>query len=183
MTKPAARAFYRHRTRKDFAQVFGLFPNEKYDRRSYANIASVLWAESGQEAAYEFVRRLLLSVLIGNADMHLKNWALLYPDRRRPVLSAAYDFVATLPYLPNDKLALNFGDSRSLSEITVAQVRRFADAARMPTSPLWQIVTETAERTVAAWETLEHTDLLPHDMRTVIGSQILAVATAIRRSP
>jgi len=119
-------------------------------------------------------------VLIGNADMHLKNWSLLYPDRRTPVLSPAYDFVATLPYLPNDKLALNFGDSRSLGEITVDQVRRFADTARMPASPLWQIVAETAERTVTAWETLQHADLLPKDMRAAIGRQILAVATAIR---
>ena len=167
---------------EDFAQVFGLFPSDKYDRRSYANIASVLWAETGQEATYDFVRRLVFSVLIGNADMHLKNWSLLYPDHRTPVLSPAYDFVATLPYLPNDRLALNFGDSRSLNEITVDQVRRFADTARLPVSPLWQTVTETAERTVAAWQTLELTPLLPHDMRTAIGNQILAVATNIRRN-
>ena len=112
---------------EDFAQVFGLFPNDKYDHRSYANIASVLWAETGQEATYEFVRRLVFSVLIGNADMHLKNWSLLYPDRRTPVLSPAYVFVATLPYIPNDQRALNVGERRSLSEITVDQVRRFAD--------------------------------------------------------
>ena len=31
----------------------------------------------------------------------------------------------------------------SLKEITVNQVRRFADTARLPVSPLWQIVTET----------------------------------------
>ena len=31
---------------EDFAQVFGLFPEEKYKGRSYANIATVLWAES-----------------------------------------------------------------------------------------------------------------------------------------
>jgi hypothetical protein len=52
---------------------------------------------------------------------------------------------------------------------------------RPPASPLWQIVTETAERTAAAWQTLELTALLPHHMRTAIGSQILAVATNIRR--
>ncbi len=121
---------------EDFAQVFGLFPDDKYGRRSYANIAAVLWAETGEEATWEFVRRLVFSVLIGNADMHLKNWSLLYPDKRTPVLSPAYDFIATLPYLPKDELALNFGDSRSLSEITPDQMRRFADAARIPASPL-----------------------------------------------
>jgi hypothetical protein len=30
------------------------------------------------------VRRVVFSVLIGNADMHLKNWSLRYPDRRKP---------------------------------------------------------------------------------------------------
>ena len=64
--------------------------------------------------------------------------------------------------------------------IGVDQVRRFADTARLPTSPLWQIVTETAERTVAAWQALELKALLPHEMRTAIGNQILAVATNIR---
>ena len=48
--------------------------------------------------------------------MHLKNWSLLCPDRRRPVLSPGYDFVATLPYIPNDTLALSFGGSRSLAD-------------------------------------------------------------------
>jgi serine/threonine-protein kinase HipA len=165
---------------EDFAQVFGLFPGDKYGRRSYANIASVLWAETGEEATYEFVRRLVFSVLIGNADMHLKNWSLLYPDRRTPVLSPAYDFVATLPYLPNDDLALNFGGSRSLAEITTGQMRHFADAARIPASPLWQIAVETAGRTVAEWKKLEHTNLLATDMRASIEKQIHTVAAAVK---
>jgi hypothetical protein len=42
---------------EDFAQVFGLFPDDKYGGRSYANIAAMLWA--GEEGAYEFVRRLV----------------------------------------------------------------------------------------------------------------------------
>jgi len=162
---------------EDFAQVFGLFPDNKYDRRSYANIASVLWAETGEDGTYEFVRRLVFSVLIGNADMHLKNWSLLYPDGRTPVLSPAYDFVATLPYISGDQLALTFGGSRSLSEVTVDQVRRFADTARLPASPVWRIVTETMERTVAAWKTLDQKDLLTADIRNIIDHQIQTVVT------
>ena len=94
---------------EDFAQVFGQFPEDKYKAVSYANIARVLWAETGEQGAYEFIRRLTFSVLIGNADMHLKNWSLLYPDTRTPVLSPAYDFVSTLPYIAGDKLALTLG--------------------------------------------------------------------------
>jgi serine/threonine-protein kinase HipA len=165
---------------EDFAQVFGRYPNHKYKFHSYSNIAAVLWAESGEESTYEFVRRLVFSVLIGNADMHLKNWSLLYPDRRKPVLSPGYDFVATLPYIPNDTLGLSFGDSRSLSEITPDQIRRFADTARIPASPLWQIAVETAERTVAAWKTLEQADVLPKDLRASIEKQIFAVAATVK---
>jgi serine/threonine-protein kinase HipA len=161
---------------EDFAQVFGLYPDDKYHHRSYANIASVLWAETGEAGTYEFFRRLVFSVLIGNGDMHLKNWSLLHLDRRTPVLSPAYDFVATLPYIPNDSLALSFGGSRSLSEIGTDQVRRFADTARLPASPLWTIVTDITERTVAAWERLPEKDLLSEKMRKAIGEQILTVA-------
>jgi serine/threonine-protein kinase HipA len=165
---------------EDFAQVFGEFPNNKYRFHSYANIAAVLWAEIGEDAVIEFVRRLVFSVVIGNADMHLKNWSLLYPDRRRPALSPGYDFVATLSYIPGDTLALSFGDSRSLSEITPEQMRRFADAARIPVSPLWKIAVETAERTAESWKSLEQADVLPKDLKESIGRQILGVAARVK---
>jgi serine/threonine-protein kinase HipA len=165
---------------EDFAQVFGEFPNNKYKFHSYANIAAVLWAEIGEDAVIEFVRRLVFSVVIGNADMHLKNWSLLYPDRRTPALSPGYDFVSTLPYIPGDTLALSFGDSRSLSEITPDQLRRFADTARIPASPLWKIAVETAERTAESWKTLEQADALPKDLKDSIGSQILRVAASVK---
>jgi serine/threonine-protein kinase HipA len=164
---------------EDFAQVFGLYPDDKYRHRSYANIAAVLWAETGEAGTYEFFRRLVFSVMIGNADMHLKNWSLLYPDRRTPVLSPAYDLVATLPYIPNDGLALTFGGSRSLTEITTDQVRRLADTARLPASPLWPMVVDIADRTTEAWEKLGEKDLLPADMRKSIGNQIMAVAKTV----
>jgi len=160
---------------EDFVQVYGLFADDKYGHRSYANIASVLWAETGEAGAYEFVRRLVFSVMIGNGDMHLKNWSLLYPDGRTPVLSPSYDFVATFPYIPGDKLALNFGGSQSLTEITVDQVRRFTDTARLPASPVWKIVCETVEKTRAAWQKLDQKDLLPAFLRTALEKQIATV--------
>jgi serine/threonine-protein kinase HipA len=164
---------------EDFAQVFGLFPEDKYGSRSYANIASVLWAETGDADTYEFIRRLVFSVLIGNADMHLKNWSLLYPDGRTPVLSPAYDFVATLPYIPGDRLALTFGGSRSLNEITLDQVRRFTDTARLPMKPVWETVRETVERTAEAWKTLNHKDLLPAETLKIVDHQIQKISVGM----
>jgi len=160
---------------EDFAQVFGLFPDDKYGHRSFANIATVLWAETGEKSTYEFMRRLAYSILIGNGDMHLKNWSLLYPDGRTPELSPAYDFVATFPYIPNDRLALNFGGGNSLNEIPLSQVRRLADQAGLPLTPIARVVQETVERTRDEWRRLEEKELLPADLRKAIGEHIEAV--------
>jgi serine/threonine-protein kinase HipA len=110
--------------------------------------------------------------MIGNGDMHLKNWSLLYPDGSTPVLSPAYDFVSTVPYIANDKLGLNFGGSQSLNEITPDQVRRFCDTAHLPVSPVWRIVLETLERTAEAWKTLEQRYLLSSHIRRTLDGQI-----------
>jgi serine/threonine-protein kinase HipA len=165
---------------EDFAQVFGLFPDDKYGHRSYASIASVLWPETGEEGTWEFVRRLFFSVMIGNGDMHLKNWSLLYPDERTPILSPAYDFVSTVPYLPSDTLGLTFGGSRALSGITKDQVRRFADTASLPTSPIWEIVREIADVTMDAWNKLDARGVLPADLRDAISAQLDTAARGTR---
>jgi serine/threonine-protein kinase HipA len=162
---------------EDFAQVFGLYPEDKYKSRSYANIASVLAAEAGSTAVDEFVRRLIFSVAIGNGDMHLKNWTLIYRDGRRPDLSPAYDLLSTIPYIPNDGLALSFGGERSLYQVTQAQVRRLAERARLAASPLWDITTETLERTRAAWEGLEARSAIPGRIGEAIGRQIRKVCS------
>lgn len=88
--------------------------------------------------------------------------------------------MGTLPYIPGDTLALSFGDSRSLSEVTPDQMRRFADTARIPTGPLWKIAVETAERTAESWKSLEQADALPNDLKGSIGRQILGVAAGIK---
>ena len=121
-------------------------------------------------------------MLIGNADMHLKNWSLLYPDGRTPVLSPAYDFVATLPHIPGDRMALTFGGSRSLNEITLDQVRRFTDTARLPMKPVWETVRETVELTVEAWKTLDHKDLLPSETLEIIDQQIQKISAGMAAS-
>lgn len=160
---------------EDFAQVFGQFPDSKYKKHSYANIAFVLGAESGEESTYEFIRRIIFSIIIGNADMHLKNWSLLYPDARKPILSPAYDYVSTILYLPGN-LALTFGKSRSLHTITKDQVRRFADTAHLPMKPTWEIVNQTVDQTKESWSSLEHKDILPASIHKAIEEQIHKVS-------
>ena len=82
---------------EDFAQVFAAA--DKYDSKiNYQSIANVIWQEIGLDAVLEYVRRLVHMVLIGNADMHLKNWSLIYPDGVHAKLAPAYDLVSTIVY-------------------------------------------------------------------------------------
>ncbi|KRB97886.1 hypothetical protein ASE11_13750 [Hydrogenophaga sp. Root209] len=84
---------------EDFAQVFGLPPEQKY-AESYVAIAAVLMSlpRCGQAAVHELLRRIEVNELLGNADMHLKNLGLLYRDRRHAELAPAYDITSTLIY-------------------------------------------------------------------------------------
>jgi serine/threonine protein kinase HipA of HipAB toxin-antitoxin module len=47
-------------------------------------IGRVLGIETGTADVAEFIRRLVFSTLTGNGDIHLKNWSLIYSDRRTP---------------------------------------------------------------------------------------------------
>ena len=93
----------------------------------------------------KFVRRLTFNTLIGNADMHLKNWSLLYPDRRCAALAPAYDFVATIAYIPNDTAALKFSRTRLFSEFSEDELSHLAAKAMLPE----RLVLDTARETVA----------------------------------
>lgn len=82
---------------EDFAQVRGFYPDKKYEGNS-ETLAKLIYRGSDVDSLLEFVRRLTFHILIRNGDAHLKNWSLLYLDRRRPALSPAYDLVSTWPY-------------------------------------------------------------------------------------
>ena len=80
---------------EDFAQVYGVYPENKYKNASSRNIATVLGTEGTDADVAEFIRRLVFNTLIGNGDMHLKNWSLIYRDRRT-ASCAAVDEAQTL---------------------------------------------------------------------------------------
>jgi serine/threonine-protein kinase HipA len=136
---------------EDFAQVFRIYPEAKYEKANYANIAAVIAAEAGAPAVGEFVRRVVFNVLIGNGDMHLKNWSLIYPDRRTAMLSPAYDFVSTIPYIKNDKLGLNVATTKEFDQVTEAEFMAFAKKAKLPQAQTLATVKDTVERFNEVW--------------------------------
>lgn len=136
---------------EDFAQVFSVYPDEKYDKASYRNILEVLADATDEQSVDQFIRRLTFSVLIGNGDMHLKNWSLIYPDGRRPILSPAYDLLSTIAYLPGEQAALKFRRSKDWSDFNEETLVRLADKARIAATPVLKAARETIERFDAVW--------------------------------
>lgn len=143
---------------EDFAQVFGVFPEQKYQKANYGLIGRVLGIETGAAGVAEFVRRLVFNTLIGNADMHLKNWSLIYPDGRTPALSPAYDFVSTIPYLPNSTAALNFSRTKEMTKLSRDELLHLAGKAALPEKLVIDTAAETVARFREIW-TSEKTNL------------------------
>lgn len=136
---------------EDFAQVFGVFADDKYDNASYRQILSVLAIETDESSIVEFIRRLTYSVLIGNGDMHLKNWSLIYPGGHRPSLSPAYDLVATVACIPEEDSALKFHRSRDWQSFNYKELEIIADRAKVPTRLIVGTAKETVERFDEVW--------------------------------
>jgi serine/threonine-protein kinase HipA len=138
---------------EDFAQIFGIYPDDKYKKASYRNLAEVISAEAGNEGVIEFIRRLVFNTLIGNADMHLKNWSLIYPDRRKAALAPAYDFVSTIQYIPDENAALNFSRTKRMDQFSRDELAHMAGKARLPEKLVLDAATETVARFHDAWRT------------------------------
>ena len=163
---------------EDFAQVFGIYPEKKYDKASTVNIASVIAAESDQDDTREFIRRLTFNTLIGNADMHLKNWSVYYPDRRVARLAPAYDFVSTIPYIPDHSAALKFSRTKRFDGFDEEELEHFAGRARLPKALVIDAARETVELFHQYWSAEKNNLPLYPDVVSKIEKHIRTVPIA-----
>jgi serine/threonine-protein kinase HipA len=137
---------------EDFAQVFGVFPDDKYRRASYANIGRVLGIETSPADISEYIRRLVFNALIGNGDMHLKNWSLIYADSRTPALSPAYDFVSTIPYMDGeDTAALNYSRTKKMTKFNVDELTHLARKSLLPEKEVIDAARDTIRKFRDIW--------------------------------
>ncbi len=163
---------------EDFAQVFGIYPEAKYDKASIRNIASVVGLESHQKDIEELVRRLVFNVLIGNADMHLKNWSLMYTDQQNASLAPAYDFVSTICYIPDEKFALKFSRTKRFAEFSFDELSHLAGKARLPEKLVLNTAKETVTRFHEAWSTKKNNLALSMDMVATIDKHLNKIPVA-----
>jgi serine/threonine-protein kinase HipA len=138
--------------------------------------------------------------LIGNADMHLKNWSLIYPDTRTARRSPAYDFVATVACLAEDKRALSLARSKAYDSLMRDLFIRLAAKAQLPEKLTLDTMEETVACFSAQWRTYQGaldlklrtaiqrhlkpspsgTTLAPHSTMIIVGTPIRPVSPALR---
>jgi serine/threonine-protein kinase HipA len=102
---------------EDFCQILGLDPDQRFppdsgDRHRFGAASEFTQRQAatveglglvvarllGPGGAVEFLRRCVFMVAAGNGDAHLKNWSVIYPDRRNAAWSPLYDQVSTIAW-------------------------------------------------------------------------------------
>lgn len=153
---------------EDFAQVRNVVgEHDKYHAASYESVGRVIAAVVGTESTRVYVERLVFMLLSGNADMHLKNWSLIYRDGRHPQLAPAYDLVATRAFEgTNRNLALKLAKTRVFEEIDLAAFRRLAQKMGLEPTDVVEWVEECAARIRACWPTYR-AELPTHQARVL----------------
>jgi len=154
----AIRRFDRHDNDRihmeDFGQILVKYPHEKYNATNYEQIGKIIYQYSGDGLtdAQQFVRRLLVNILLANGDAHLKNWSLFYPDRMAARLSPAYDIVTTNVYIEDEiKLALNLGKSKEWYKTTSENFKYWADKSDIPWRAIKPHINDTMDKARSLW--------------------------------
>ncbi|ANH09192.1 type II toxin-antitoxin system HipA family toxin [Shinella sp. HZN7] len=161
---------------EDFAQIFGVFPDHKYDKGNYRMIGRVLGIETGAADVAEFIRRLVFSTLIGNGDMHLKNWSLIYHDRRTPMLSPAYDLLSTIPYIEGeDTAALNFSRTKKMAALSMDELAHLAAKAELSENLVLDTARETVERFRVVWDAEKNNLPMAAKVRDMIDAHVPSI--------
>jgi serine/threonine-protein kinase HipA len=167
---------------EDFAQIFNQYPADKYHNVSYVNMLSGIWRAMGEEQAKEFVRRLVFSIGIGNADMHLKNWSVIYLDGKTPQLTPAYDYLSTIVYIPNDKLALTLARTKEWEQINGDLLERFARRAGVPRGVVLTAAHEMVERIQDELPHMNDQGLLPPHFIDALERHMAGIPLFARRA-
>jgi len=105
----------RKRPMEDLCQLSGRLTEDKY-KGSHEQVAKVIGLHSTQPLLdlVRFHEQVVFSFLIGNNDMHLKNFSLYAPTGTGHVLAPAYDLIASQLLLPSatEDLALTLNGRR-----------------------------------------------------------------------
>jgi len=146
---------------EDFCQALSLPPTRKYEQDGgppLAAIAACLNAHSTTPA--DDIARLLqwvaFGVVVGNADRHAKNLALLYGEDASIRLAPFYDLVCTRHWRQlSTRSAMSVGGAVEPGTVTRKHWRALAAACEVGGTWLEDLVLRVAARVETEWAALE----------------------------
>lgn len=119
---------------EDFSQAMGIPSVEKYER-NYAGYLKGMFDILRKHSAdplrdqVELWKRVILNILIGNTDGHIKNSSLLYGEDLNSIrLAPAYDIVSTSVYdVSSKQMAMSIGGEYNIGRIKEKNIYDCAD--------------------------------------------------------
>lgn len=138
---------------EDFAQIVGAIGDQKYFRANQETLLNIIrrFAIDSIGEILEGVRRIVVDIMIGNGDGHLKNWSFIYPDGLSQQLSPAYDIVPTIAYLAQHKMALKLAGTTNPQIVAVARIADISKFLKVDPQVLDREVRATVVRILDTW--------------------------------
>ena len=164
---------------EDFCQALGFLPEQKYESEggpSLKQCFTLLHEKSIRPAAdrMALLRWTIFNVLIGNADAHAKNLAMLFTDRG-PRLAPFYDLICTQVY-PDlmDKQAMRIGGENRPFWMMRKHWERFSESIGIKPNLVLKTLKEMSAAVPAAAQTLS-SEFNQIDGTSTVIEKILAV--------
>lgn len=153
---------------EDACQFTERLTEHKY-RGSYEQVAKGIfkYAQNPLLETVKFYQQVIVSFLIGNNDMHLKNFSLIANDNIHYALSPAYDMVAVKLLIPEDKeeLALNLnGKKRKLNRQDFNEAMLKAHIPEKAIENLWKRI----EKGMKNWQELIDNSFLSDENKNTL---------------
>jgi serine/threonine-protein kinase HipA len=157
---------------EDACQFTERLTEHKY-RGSYEQIAKGIlrYAQNPLLETVKLYQQVIVSFLIGNNDMHLKNFSIIANDNKHYELSPTYDMVAVKLLIPEDQeeLALNLnGKKRKLKREDFNEAMLKAHIPEKAIENLWKRI----EKGTKNWEALIDNSFLSEENKNVITTLI-----------
>ena len=164
---------------EDACQFTGRLTEHKY-RGSYEQIAKgiITYTQNPLLEIVKFYEQVIVSFLIGNNDMHLKNFSLIAFKNNQYQLAPAYDMVAVKLLIPKDpeELALNLnGKKRKLKRADFNEAMSKAQIPEKAVLNLWGRI----EKGIQSWSELIGNSFLDKELKETFIKLIASRANQI----
>lgn len=164
---------------EDACQFTERLTEHKY-RGSYEQIAKgiITYAQNPLLEVVKFYEQVIVSFLIGNNDMHLKNFSLIAFENNQYQLAPAYDMVAVKLLIPDDQeeLALHLnGKKRKLKQKDFNEAMTKAHIPKKAIENLWNRI----EKGIQDWQEIIDTSFLNDRLKQTLSGFIKARAKQV----